>query len=88
MDVMKRPELSAGLAGIAAHIRANLGEPIMLGELAALAGFSPYHFHRVFRAVFGEPLGAYVRRERLQRAAAALALGCAGRHCDRTGRRL
>jgi AraC family transcriptional regulator len=75
MHVMKRPELSTGLAKIAAHLRANPGDHVDLRQLAGLAGFSPYHFHRVFRAVFGEPLGAYVRRERLQRAAAALRTG-------------
>jgi AraC family transcriptional regulator len=65
-------ELTAGLAETARHIRANLDKPIVLGQLAERAGFSRYHFHRVFRAVFGEPAAAYIRRERLQRAATGL----------------
>lgn len=69
---MKRTDLTTGLAAIAASIRHDPSEPIALHDLAARAGFSPYHFHRVFRAVFGEPLAAYVRRERLQRAAISL----------------
>jgi AraC family transcriptional regulator len=72
MHTMKRNDPASGLAEIAAHIRRNLDEPIDLRALAERAGFSPYHFHRIFRAVFGEPLAAYVRRERLQRAASAL----------------
>jgi AraC family transcriptional regulator len=72
MHAMNRNDPGSGLAEIAAHIRRNLDEPIDLRALAERAGFSPYHFHRIFRAVFGEPLAAYVRRERLQRAANAL----------------
>lgn len=72
MVVMKRTDVATGLAEITAYIRSNLAGPLDLAEMAARAGFSRYHFHRVFRAVAGEPLAAYVRRERLQRAARAL----------------
>lgn len=39
-----------------------------LGELAALAGLSEYHFARMFRVSFGMPPHAWILRARLQRA--------------------
>jgi AraC family transcriptional regulator len=39
-----------------------------LDELAAIAHLSPFHFHRVWRALTGEPLGGTVARLRLARA--------------------
>lgn len=45
------------------------GDPLPdLPALAAVAHLSPYHFHRVYRALTGEPLGATVTRLRLSRA--------------------
>lgn len=41
--------------------------------LADLACLSPYHFHRVYRAMMGETVNATVQRIRMHRAAAALA---------------
>lgn len=51
------------------HIEAHLGEPLNLEDLAKVAYFSPYHFHRVFAAFTGEKLAGFVRRLRLERAA-------------------
>jgi len=50
------------------HIRDHLSEPLSLERLARLAHFSPFHFHRVFRSLTGEPLHACVRRLRLEKA--------------------
>lgn len=44
-----------------------------LEEWAALAHFSPFHFHRIYRAMQGETLGDTIRRARLTLAARALA---------------
>lgn len=38
---------------------------LQLERLADLAGFSPYHFHRIFAALTGETVAQYVRRVRL-----------------------
>jgi len=46
-----------------------------LESLAALAHFSPFHFHRIYSGVIGETVAATVRRLRLARAAQALAVG-------------
>lgn len=54
------------------HIDAHLGEPLDLIALAAVANFSPWHFHRVFQAMTGETLAERVRRRRLEVAAARL----------------
>ncbi|HEY1375897.1 MAG TPA: GyrI-like domain-containing protein [Gemmataceae bacterium] len=51
------------------YIQNHLDEAITLDELAAVAFFSPYHFHRVFRGMVGESVMEHVRRLRLERAA-------------------
>jgi AraC family transcriptional regulator len=54
------------------HIDAHLAEPLDLTALAAVAHFSPFHFHRLFAALTGETLAECVRRLRLERAAVLL----------------
>lgn len=56
-------------------IESNLSADLSLEALARHAGLSPYHLHRIFRALVGEPLKEYVRRLRLERAAHELAFG-------------
>lgn len=55
------------------HIDRHIGEDISLARLSAVACFSPYHFHRLFTALVGEPPAEYVRRLRLEKAAGLLA---------------
>lgn len=50
-------------------IQARLDEVPGLEEIAAVAAFSPYHFHRLFTAYTGESLSTFIRRLRLERAA-------------------
>ena len=38
------------------HVRAHLAEELSLDRLARVAAFSPFHFHRIFRAITGETL--------------------------------
>ena len=40
-----------------------------------MAAFSPFHFHRVFFALTGETLFAYIQRQRVEKAATVLAAG-------------
>lgn len=51
------------------YIQEHLDHALDLDELAKLASFSTYHFHRVFRGMVGEPVMQHVRRLRLERAA-------------------
>jgi AraC family transcriptional regulator len=50
-------------------IERDLDATLSLPELADHACLSPFHFHRLFTAVVGEPPAEYVRRLRLERAA-------------------
>lgn len=50
------------------HVTRNLSEPLGLEEVAKAACFSPFHFHRIFRALMGETLASFVKRVRLERA--------------------
>jgi AraC family transcriptional regulator len=54
------------------YIEANLDGDHSVKNLAEVAHFSPYHFHRIFRALTGETLNNYVRRIRLQAAGSRL----------------
>ncbi len=51
------------------HIQENLNEELSLDELAEISCFSPFHFHRIFRAIVGNSVHQHVRRLRLERAA-------------------
>jgi AraC family transcriptional regulator len=51
------------------YLQAHLDEEVPLNDLAAVACFSPYHFHRIFRGMVGEPVAEHVRRLRMERAA-------------------
>ena len=51
------------------YISDHLDNGLPLEDLAAIACYSPYHFHRIFSAFVGEPVAAYVRRKRLEKGA-------------------
>lgn len=57
------------------YIRLHIDEPLPRGVLAAVAGFSVSHFHRVFTTQTGESMAGYVRRMRLERAGRKLRMG-------------
>ena len=70
-----RPDhLAADEAGIAQAIRLieTAEEQPTLEQLAEAAGYSPYHFHRLFRRATGVTPAAYVRARRAKRAERAL----------------
>lgn len=51
------------------YLRGNLDRQVKLEELAKVACFSEFHFHRIFSAVSGETLNNFTNRLRLERAA-------------------
>ena len=57
------------------HIQEHLDEALDLEELARVACFSSFHFHRIFGAMTGETIADHVRRLRLERAAMELRSG-------------
>lgn len=60
------------LLPVVRHLETHFNEPLNLDKVAALACLSPYHFHRIFKAVMGETLNEYLRRLRLEAIASTL----------------
>jgi AraC family transcriptional regulator len=54
------------------YIEANFDKPFTLDELAGLANFSKFHFHRIFLAAVGETPFQFILRIRLEKAATFL----------------
>ena len=61
------------LSRVNAYIYDHLDNEIDLNKLAEIACLSPYHWHRIYRAIYGETIAASVKRLRLHRAAGDLA---------------
>jgi AraC family transcriptional regulator of adaptative response/methylated-DNA-[protein]-cysteine methyltransferase len=62
-------ESTESLETAAAFLRERSAEDTCWQQAAALVHLSPSRFHRLFRAHFGVPPGAYLNRCRLERAA-------------------
>ena len=54
------------------YIHGHLDEPLTLETVAREASFSPYHFHRIFKAVVQENIHEYIRRARIEKSARLL----------------
>lgn len=66
---MNRQRYQQNLNRVLEYIEQHLDTKIDLATLAALSHFSPYHFHKITRALLGEPIGTYIHRVRLETAA-------------------
>ena len=60
------------LTNVLEFIASHLDEDLSLEKVAAIAHFSPFHFHRVFKFLTGETLNQYINRQRVEKAALAL----------------
>ena len=69
------PDCYERIDAVKRHIREHIDEPLNRQSLAAVAGFSVSHFHRLFTAQIGENIAGYVRRVRLERAGRKLRMG-------------
>lgn len=67
-----RDEYLRRIHAVQDYVEAYPDASLDLAVLAGVAGFSKYHFHRIFRAVMKETLLQYVTRVKLARAAAYL----------------
>lgn len=54
------------------YIDKNLDKEIKLATLAEISSFSPYHLHRIVRSFLKEPIGVYITRRRVHKAASLL----------------
>jgi AraC family transcriptional regulator len=67
-----RNEYTARINRVIDYIEQNLDRPLTLEELAGVANFSKFHFHRIFAAQIGETLNQFIQRIRIERAAVLL----------------
>lgn len=70
-----RKDYTERILKVLRYIQKHLDKPVSLDELASVACFSPYHFHRIFRGMVGESVKGHIRRLRLERAASRLKNG-------------
>lgn len=64
-----RLEYMARINRVIDYIDKHLNQPLRLDELAQVAHFSPFHFHRIFGALMQESLNQFIRRLRTEKAA-------------------
>lgn len=73
---MERERLRAEYRGrinrVMDYIETHLHRDLTLDELASVAAFSKYHFHRIFYSETGETLFRFLQRVRIEKAAALL----------------
>lgn len=76
LDEARRRALRAEYTGrinrVIDYIQANLAGDLSLAKLSEVAAFSPFYFHRIFKSMVGENLGSFIRRVRVEKAAALL----------------
>ena len=63
------------ITAVEQYVGQHMAERLDREVLAAVAGFSVPHFHRVFTAHVGENIASYVRRARMLRAGQKLRMG-------------
>jgi AraC family transcriptional regulator len=67
-----REEYASRINRVIDYIEAHIDKDLSLEALAEVACFSRYHFHRLFGAITGEPLGQFIQRIRVEKAASKL----------------
>lgn len=50
----------------------NLDSELSLETVAKIGFYSPFHFHRIFKAITNEPLNSYITRKRIEKTASIL----------------
>ena len=65
-------EYRARINRVIDFIESSIDRDLTLSELANVAGFSRYHFHRIFGGMVGETLYGFIQRLRLEKAAMKL----------------
>ena len=65
----RREEYISRINKVLDYIDQHIDMRLTLDELAQVAHFSRYHFHRIFAAMIGETLHQYIQRVRVEKAA-------------------
>jgi AraC family transcriptional regulator len=68
----QREEYVSRINRVIDYIEINIDIELSLENLAKVANFSRFHFHRIFRAMVGETLNQFIQRIRIEKAAAQL----------------
>ena len=68
----KDPEHARRINKALHYIEDHLAHPLSLARLSQVACYSPFHFHRLFKAYVGESLNTYIVRKRIEKAAGVL----------------
>jgi AraC family transcriptional regulator len=71
-SLYQQEEYAARIHRVQDYIERNIETQLSLEELANVACFSPFHFHRIFGALTGETLGQFIGRVRIEKAATKL----------------
>jgi AraC family transcriptional regulator len=74
-DTQSLQEYTDCIEDVKRYIRDHIHESLDRERLAAVAGFSIPHFHRVFTSQVGESAASYIRRLRMERAGRKLRMG-------------
>jgi len=69
---MSKTDYQQKLQPVIRYLESNFKNPLNLNEVSEKAFLSPYHFHRLFKAVTHETLADYLRRLKLEYAAQQL----------------
>jgi AraC family transcriptional regulator len=74
-DTQSLPGYDERIENVKKYIWDHIDEPLNRELLAAVAGFSVPHFHRVFISCVDDNIASYVRRVRMERAGRKLRMG-------------
>ncbi|MBN1782540.1 AraC family transcriptional regulator [bacterium] len=69
-----RKEYASRINRVLDFIESHLDETLTLDQLAGVANFSPFHFHRIFSSIQCETLNHFITRVRVEKAANLLAM--------------
>ncbi|MCI0493465.1 AraC family transcriptional regulator [candidate division KSB1 bacterium] len=72
LQSQSRAEYISRINRVLDYIEAHLDAELSLQALAKVATFSPFHFHRIFKAIVGETLNQFILRLRVEKAAGLL----------------
>ena len=68
INEISRQEYISRINKVMDYVDKNIDQPLSLTDLASVANFSLFHFHRIFTVLTGETPGNFVQRMRVEKA--------------------